>query len=284
MSNDILVSAAQLNELIRAGNCTVVDCRFDFSNTDKGRAEWLDGHIPGAFYAHLDADLAAPIEDHSGRHPLPLTADFAEYLASIAWSEGKLMVAYDAGSNAISARLWWMMRYFGQPSALLDGGLEAWVDAGFMLEAGETRVEPAPVEKLFPDERMTESTSVIHDSLDSPDLVVLDARAVERYSGEIENLDTRAGHIPGALSRPFGDNLDDKGRFLNPDVLKAQFEAVLGGSAASGLVHSCGSGVTACHNLFSMELAGMGVSRLYPGSWSEWIRNPGRPVATGRAP
>ena len=284
MSNDILLSAAQLNELIQAGSCTVVDCRFDFSNKNKGRAEWLGGHIPGAFYAHLDADLAARIENHSGRHPLPVTEDFAEYLASIAWRDGKLLVAYDGGSNAISARLWWMMRYFGQPSALLDGGLAAWVDAGFSLETGETRVEPAPVEHLVPDELLTVSTDVIHDSLNSPDLLVLDARAAERYSGEIENLDARAGHIPGALNRPFNDNLDDDGRFRSPDRLKAQFAALLGGSAASSVVHSCGSGVTACHNLFAMELAGLGATRLYPGSWSEWIRDPGRPLATGKAP
>ena len=125
MNNEIVASAMQLHELIQAGDCTVVDCRFDFSRPGKGRMDWLAGHIPGAFYAHLDDDLAAPIEAHTGRHPLPLTHDFAQYLASIAWTEGKLLVAYDDGSNAISSRLWWLMRYVGQPAALLDGGLVA---------------------------------------------------------------------------------------------------------------------------------------------------------------
>jgi thiosulfate/3-mercaptopyruvate sulfurtransferase len=282
MNSDILVSAAQLDELIQTGNCTVVDCRFDFSHTMRGRLDWLAGHIPGAFYAHLDHDLASPIEDHSGRHPLPLTTDFARYLASMGWTDGNLLVAYDERSNAISSRLWWLMRYFGQPSALLDGGLAAWLEAGFPLEAGETRTDPAPVEPLKPEERMTVSADLIHGNLGSPELVVLDARAAERFSGDVEYLDTRAGHIPGSLNRPFGDNLDGEGRFRDPELLRAQFEEVLGGSATSGVVHSCGSGVTACHNLFAMELAGMRATRLYPGSWSEWIRDPGRPVETGR--
>jgi len=252
MNSEVVVSPEQLHELIQAGDCTVVDCRFDLSNPDRGRAQWLAGHIPGAFYAHLDDDLAAPIEAHSGRHPLPLTDDFAQYLASIAWSEGKLLVAYDDGSNAISSRLWWLMRYFGQPAALLDGGLAAWKKAGLGMEAGAIRAEAAPVKLLVADERMTVSADFIHHSLNSGKVVVLDARAPERFSG--------------------------------PEILKAQFETALGGLAAGSVVHSCGSGITACHNLFAMELAGLGATRLYPGSWSEWIRDPDRPLETGKAP
>ena len=284
MNNEIVVSAKQLHELIQTGDCTVVDCRFDLSRPGKGRMDWLAGHIPGAFYAHLDDDLAAPIEAHTGRHPLPLTHDFAQYLASIAWTEGKLLVAYDDGSNAISSRLWWLMRYFGQPAALLDGGLVAWKKAGLPLEEGENGVEPAPLEHLVPDERMIVSADEILDGLDSPEMLVLDARAPERFSGEVENLDSKAGHIPAALNRPFGDNLDKEGQFRDPEILKAQFEAALSGFATADVVHSCGSGVTACHNLFAMELAGLGPTRLYPGSWSEWIRDPDRPLETGNTP
>jgi len=284
MNHEIVVSAKQLHKLIQAGDCTVVDCRFDFSRPGKGRTDWLDGHIPSAFYAHLDDDLAAPIEAHTGRHPLPLTSDFAQYLASIAWTDGTLLVAYDDGSNAISSRLWWLMRYFGQPAVLLDGGLVAWKKAGLPLEEGENGVEPAPLEHLVPDERMIVSADEILDGLDSPEMLVLDARAPERFSGEVENLDSKAGHIPAALNRPFGDNLDKEGQFRDPEILKAQFEAALSGIAAAGVVHSCGSGVTACHNLFAMELAGLGPTRLYPGSWSEWIRDPERPLETGKAP
>lgn len=281
MNSDNLLTTAQLNDLIQTGNCTVVDCRFDFIFKNKGRSDWLAGHIPGAFYAHLDDDLAAPVVDHSGRHPLPSPSDFAHYLASIGWSPGKLLVAYDAGSNAISARLWWMMRYFGQPSALLDGGLAAWEDAGLPLASGETRVTASPIENLMPIEPMAVSSELIHDSLGTSGLTVLDARAAERFSGEVENLDSKAGHIPGALNRPFDDNLDERGRFHAPEILKAQFVDALGETAPGKVVHSCGSGVTACHNLFAMERAGLGGSRLYPGSWSEWIRDPHRPVATG---
>jgi thiosulfate/3-mercaptopyruvate sulfurtransferase len=283
MNNQTLVSLNQLHDLIQAGDCIVVDCRFDISRPERGRAQWLAGHIPGAFYAHLDDDLAAPIEAHTGRHPLPLTDDFAQYLASIAWTTDKLLVAYDDGSNAISSRLWWLMRYFGQPAALLDGGLAAWKAAGLPMKAGAAGVEAAPVEHLVPDERMIVSADYILDGLDSAEMVVLDARAQERFSGKVENLDSEAGHIPGALNRPFGDNLDAEGRFLDPEILKAQFEVALGGFAIDSVVHSCGSGITACHNLFAMELAGLGTTRLYPGSWSEWIRDPARPLETGQS-
>lgn len=284
MNNKILVSATELNDLIEAGDCTVVDCRFDLANPDKGRADWLSGHIPGAAYAHLDDDLAAPIEAHTGRHPLPTAADFARYLASTGWRPGKLLVAYDDGSNAISARLWWMMRYFGQPSALLDGGLAAWRKAGFALEKGDTTAQAATLAQLLPARQMTVTSEDIQDSIESTQLLVLDARAPERYSGKVEFLDTKAGHIPNALNWPFTRNLGRDGRFLDAETLRAQFETLLSESDPAEIVHSCGSGVTACHNLFAMELAGLGFTRLYPGSWSEWIRDPGRPVKTGEAP
>ena len=281
MNREILVSAERLHALIQAGACCVVDCRFDFARTGKGRADWLAGHIPGAAYAHLDDDLAAPIADHSGRHPLPDTHDFASYLASIAWSEGLLVVAYDENSNAISSRLWWMMRYYGQPAALLDGGLAAWTAAGFPLESGPPTFEHTGTVRLTPDENLAVASDTILEKLDSAALLVLDARARERFTGEYETLDAKAGHIPGALNRPFSDNLGNDGRFLPPAILKRQFEEVLGGTDPEYVVHSCGSGVTACHNLFAMELAGLGRTRLYPGSWSEWIRDPRRPIAIG---
>lgn len=284
MNSEILVSPARLNDLIHSGKCTVVDCRFDLSNPQSGRAGWLEGHIPGASYAHLDHDLAAPVEPHTGRHPLPGATIFAQFLASTGWSKDKLLVAYDTGPNAISARLWWMMRYFGNGAALLDGGLAAWIDCGLPLESGMPAVSPTPVEVLDCDERLTISAAILYDHLEYSDWVVLDARAPERYAGKVENLDTKAGHIPGALNRPFSDNLDNSGCFKSADLLKDQFEALLGPAGATQVVHSCGSGVTACHNLFAMELAGLGFTRLYPGSWSEWIRDSARPVKTGIDP
>jgi thiosulfate/3-mercaptopyruvate sulfurtransferase len=177
-----------------------------------------------------------------------------------------------------------MMRYFGQSAALLDGGLAAWIDSGFPLESGTPQVAPAIAESFEPDERLAISAAAIYDQMESPEWVVVDARAPERYSGKVEYLDSKAGHIPGALNRPFGDNLDNSGCFRPPELLKAQFEALVGPVSATKVVHSCGSGVTACHNLFAMELAGLGFTRLYPGSWSEWIRDPARPVKTGIDP
>jgi thiosulfate/3-mercaptopyruvate sulfurtransferase len=280
MNKNILVSASRLGELIASDDCVTVDCRFDFSDTSKGRADWLAGHIPGAVYAHLDHDLAAPIQEHTGRHPLPDPADFARFLASAGWSDGKLLVAYDENSNAMASRLWWMMQYFGQPSALLDGGLAAWVRAGYELESGPVTTRALPVEELQPNASMVIDSPTLHARLDS--LTVLDARASERFTGQAETLDSKAGHIPGALNRPFGSNLKLNGSFKEPATLLAEFEDALDRRDPGTLVHSCGSGVTACHNLFAMELAGMGMTRLYPGSWSEWIRDPERGIETGR--
>lgn len=281
MNNKLLVSARRLHELIQLRQCLLVDCRFALTDPEKGRAEWLAAHIPGAGYAHLDDDLAAPVSPESGRHPLPDAAAFAKFLASLGWSPGKLLIAYDDGSNAISVRLWWLMRYFDQSAALLDGGLAAWIEAGFSLEAGPPQTQPAPVTKLSGDNRMIVSCRQIEANIQSRQHALLDARAAERFSGQVEPLDTKGGHIPGALSRPLQLNLAEDGRFKAPEVLLSEFSDLLGGTISAQVVHSCGSGVTACHNLFSMELAGLKHSMLYPGSWSEWIRNPDRPIEKG---
>jgi len=278
MQPPILLSATQLSERIRAGDCTVVDCRFDLANTGRGRSEWFAGHIPGARYAHLDDDLSSPIRPDSGRHPLPEVARFAGFLASIGWREDRLLVAYDESANAIASRLWWLMRYFAQPAALLDGGLAAWRAAGLPLESGAPMVEPSATPILVPDPDRVVTTPQL--AAQPAAQTLIDARTSDRFSGALETLDARAGHIPGAVNRPFGNNLRLNGRFKDPAELRREFEALLGGRPPR-VVHSCGSGVTACHNLFAMELAGMTGSKLYPGSWSEWIRDPARPIATG---
>jgi len=278
MSEPILLSAARLNERIAAGEAIAVDCRFDLADTGKGRRDWLAGHVPGARYAHLDDDLSSPVLAHTGRHPLPDPDGFARFLSSIGWRPGLLLVAYDESSNAIAARLWWLMRYFGQAASLLDGGLAAWRAAGLRLETGEPTVEPAPAPTLSPEEGLVVSTRRLAAELGQ--LTVVDARSSERFTGASEPLDTRAGHIPGAINRPLGSNLRLNGRFKDPAELRGEFEELLEGREGA-VVHSCGSGVTACHNLFAMELAGLGGSRLYAGSWSEWIRDPARPIATG---
>jgi thiosulfate/3-mercaptopyruvate sulfurtransferase len=280
MSKEILVSPDRLQQLILAGDCLVVDCRFDLSDAKKGRNDWLAGHIPGAHYAHLDDDLAAPITIQSGRHPLPETAAFAGFLASLGWSEGQLLVACDEGSNALAGRMWWLMRYFGQPAALLDGGLAAWKEAGLPLETGPVELRQSPLPRLQAITAMAVSTEQVLKNLESKDDIVLDARAPERFTGQIEPLDTIGGHIPDSVNRHLQLNLEVNGKFKTPATLRSEFEALLGVTGAGSIVHSCGSGVTACHNLFAMELAGMGTGRLYIGSWSEWIRDPSRPIVT----
>jgi thiosulfate/3-mercaptopyruvate sulfurtransferase len=276
------VSPGQLQELLAAGACVAVDCRYDFAKHGEGLRSYLAGHIPGAHYADLDGDLSSPVTTDSGRHPLPAAETFAEFLSRISWTNETLLVAYDDRTNAFSARLWWLMRYFGHPSALLDGGLEAWIRAGLPRETGSAQSAPTALTRLKPDASMTVVAADLLHRLELAGLTLIDARAPERFSGEVEPLDTRAGHIPGALNRPLGLNLDPSGCFKDPASLKQEFETLLNRRSPASVVHSCGSGVTACHNRFAMELAGLGGTRVYPGSWSEWIRDPARPIETGR--
>lgn len=279
---ELLVTPERLQGLLASGSCVVVDCRYDLGKPGAGLQHFLGGHIPSAQYAALGSDLSSPVTSTSGRHPLPSADAFAEFLGRIGWTPDVLLVAYDERNNAIAARLWWLMRYFGCNAALLDGGLEAWTRAGLSLETGSPRCTATAVPSLQPDPSLIVGAAEIVSSLTHPFLTLVDARAPERFSGDVEPLDTRAGHIPGALNRPLGQNLDAAGCFKSPASLKQEFDALLGNRSPTSVVHSCGSGVTACHNRFAMELAGMGKTRIYPGSWSEWIRDPARPIATGR--
>jgi len=277
-SSEILLSVERLHRLLESGSCTLVDCRFDLMEPEKSLQDYLDGHIPQAVYAHLNEDLSSSITPESGRHPLPAADNFAGFLANIGWRSGKLLVAYDVGNNAFSARLWWLMRYFGLTSALLDGGLEAWREAGLPLQAGLHGNVTGERPQLAPDCRLTVDVADILSRLGA--LTLIDARAPERFSGATEPLDSKAGHIPGALNRPMALNLNSRGQFKSPEQLRAEFGILLDDIDTGKVVHYCGSGVTACHNAFAMELAGLGTSRIYPGSWSEWIRDPSRPVET----
>ena len=202
------------------------------------------------------------------------------WLASIGWEPGILLVAYDDRTSMLASRLWWMMRWIGYDACVLDGGLGAWVSAGFSLESGETEPRPATVSSYTLDSSRVVETDDVVANLEKDHFVVIDARAKERFSGAVEPLDTRAGHIPGALNHPFTENLGPGGKFLSPEQLKLLWTERLGGRDPGQVAHSCGSGVTACHNLLAMERAGLAGSRLYAGSWSEWIRDESRPIAT----
>lgn len=275
---DILLTVDQLAELLQQKACVLVDCRFDLSQPQKSLQDYLAGHIPGAAYAHLDEHLSSEIGPQTGRHPLPDPERFAGFLQSIGWKSEKLLVAYDAGNNAFSSRLWWLMRYFGMNSALLDGGLEAWKQAGLPLQQGRVDFAPGNCPELTANSSLTVSAANILTL--ASQLTLIDARAPERYSGAVEPLDSKAGHIPGALNRPLGLNLNADGRFKSPQQLHDEFSLLLGSRPIDHVVNYCGSGVTACHNTFAMELAGLGSTRIYPGSWSEWIRDPSRPIET----
>ncbi len=274
-----LIDAASLTAL-PPHEVLIVDCRFDLADPAKGARDYLDGHIPGAVYASLDHDLSdlSRQAEGLGRHPLPLESAFNALLSRWGWREGMQVVSYDAAGGALAAaRLWWLLRLVGvQQVAVLDGGYAAWLAAGLSVERGESAARPASQVSLHYD-----ASQVLLDHAAFLQGKLLDARAAPRYRGDVEPLDRVGGHVPGALNRPFADNLDNDGRFKPAELLRDEFAAVLGSTMPSQVVHMCGSGVTACHNLLAMEHAGLHGSRLYAPSWSGWISDPSRPVAKG---
>ena len=246
----------------------------------------MTGHIPGARYADLNRDLSAPIGPQTGRHPLPAPDAFARRLEFLGIGNHTQVVAYDDANGSLAARLWWMLRWVGHDAvAVLDGGLKAWIAAGGALESGEPapRGSAAAAEHFTPqvDSDAAVSTAELERGLRDPKLKLVDARAAERYAGLVEPIDAVAGHIAGAVNHPFTANLGADNRFLPAAELKRRWEERLAGAEAKDLVAMCGSGVTACHNLLSLEVAGLPGAKLYAGSWSEWIRDPRRPIARG---
>ncbi len=275
-----LVSAEQLIAARAAGAMPlIVDCSFDLADAGAGERAFAQGHLPGAVYAHLDRELAGAKTGRNGRHPLPARADFAATLARLGVTPARAVVVYDAQGGMYAARAWWMLRWVGHRAvSVLDGGLGAWKAAGGALETGDVASVAATTAYPVGDSLVaTVDADTLLKSLGR--VTLLDARAGERYRGEVEPLDARAGHIPGARSRFFKDNLDAQGRFRPAAELRAAFTAF--GAVPARVVHQCGSGVTACHNLLAMEVAGLSGSALYPGSWSEWSSDPARPVAVG---
>lgn len=276
-----LIDPAQLAANLGHPDWVVVDCRYDLFDPGAGRVAYLEGHLPGARFADLGQDLSAPVTSVTGRHPLPDPETFAETLGRWGIDHMVQVVAYDADSGAFASRLWWMLRWMGFTRvAVLDGGLAAWMGAGQPL----SDAEPAVVARHF--EGAANAAMVANvDELAARGGVarplLVDARTPERFRGDDEPIDPVAGHIPGAVNLFQGGNVDETGRFLPMDQLRARITEAIGDAAGHKVVHYCGSGVSACHNLLAMEHVGMPDSRLYPGSWSEWIRDAERPVATG---
>lgn len=260
----------------------VIDCRFSLADTSAGALAYAESHVPGAHYAHLDHDLSGPHDAlGAGRHPWPPEAVLAAFCARAGIVPGRRVVAYDDGDGAFAARLWWLLRVAGHRDvAVLDGGWAAWRAAG-LAESGEPVATAAPASPWQPefDRAWLVDADGVSRHLAQGGLLI-DARATPRFRGEVEPIDARAGHVPGAVSRPYGDNLVE-GRFESADVLAHAFDALLGDRAPVDVVVMCGSGVTACHHLLAMAHADRPGARLYTGSWSGWIEDPARQVATG---
>ncbi|WP_250473492.1 sulfurtransferase [Caballeronia sp. GAFFF1] len=281
-----LISAANLAQWLAdaPGSVLVFDCRFDLAAPEAGETAYAAGHIPGAHYLHLDRDLSGAKTGTNGRHPLPERAALVEKLAGFGLNEGQQVVAYDAQGGMYAARLWWLLRWLGHDSvALLDGGLQAWEAAGKPLD---TAVPPKTqgTFKAGQPLQVTVDARAIERSIGTRDHLLIDARAADRYRGENETIDPVGGHIPGALNHFFKNNLTQEGRFKTAHELREAFASLIGETPADRVVLQCGSGVTACHNALAMEIAGLHGAALYPGSWSEWSADPGRPVATGANP
>ncbi|MCW2268684.1 3-mercaptopyruvate sulfurtransferase [compost metagenome] len=278
-----LITAQQLAERLEAPALVILDCRFALEDIDYGQRSYAEGHIAGAHFADLERDLSGPIvKGVTGRHPLPDPLRLVERLRSWGIDNDSEIVLYDDGPGAFAARAWWLLAWLGKRSgvSILDGGLKAWHAAGLPLSLDP----PARREGSFsgePDMNLVIAADQLVERLGQPEMTLIDARGLPRFRGEVEPIDPVAGHIPGAQCAAFTDNLGADGRFLPADQLKQRFAKKIGKRSPEQLVAYCGSGVTACHNLFALALAGYPLGKLYAGSWSEWITNPQRRVATG---
>lgn len=280
MTHATLVSPDLLNQNLDNPNWVLVDCRFSLANSGAGGYAYRHGHIPHARYAHLDNDLSSAITRFTGRHPLPGFTALAKKLGAWGIANDSQVVAYDDAGGAFAGRLWWLLRCMGHDKvAVLDGGIQHWQRLGFALTTTLPRPKPGTFRPYLNTAHWLNAQQV-QTGLAKKVIRLIDARTPERYRGEQEPIDPVAGHIPGAVNRAFQLNLDKQGLFLSADSLRAQFKQLIGATAPEQVVHYCGSGVTACHNLLAMEHAGLTGSKLYAGSWSEWIRDKNRPVRT----
>ncbi|MEO8857565.1 MAG: sulfurtransferase [Burkholderiaceae bacterium] len=281
-----LISASQLQALVAEGSPLMVfDCSFELMKPEAGAQQFSESHIPGAMHAdldrHLSAQAGAPTAS-GGRHPLPTRETFAAWLGGAGFESRMQAVVYDRQGVNYCGRLWWMLKWAGHENvAVLDGGLQAWHEAGGVVTSGPSTSHPPRRFDLGPERAALVEAAEILQRLGKPSLSIIDARGAARYRGEVEPLDPVAGHIPGALNRPFGQNIGPDGKFKSPADLHAEFTQLLAGRDPASAVHQCGSGVSAVPNLLAMEVAGLGRQALYAGSWSDWSSDLSRPFAQG---
>ena len=280
-TTNLLITNAQLRLLIEKKDPILIfDCRFDLSKSHIGKEHYLEGHIPSAVYIDLEKDLSGTKNPLLGRHPLPSPSDWAITRSRLGITKNSQSGLYDHQENTYSARMWWMLMSTGHTNIqILDGGYHSWLDSQGAIEVGETKhtsplsdALPIAYEHLF-------TMKDVQENLSSKAFQIIDARTAERFRGDVEPLDPVAGHIPGAINRLYKKNLKEGSSFKTPEVLRQEWSSV--NLPPSSIVHQCGSGVTACHNLFAMELAGLKGSKLYAGSWSEWCNHPTNLMAKG---
>lgn len=283
LPNSHLISAAELFRRLEDSSVVVLDCRFDLMRPSAGHEAWLESHIPGAVYADLDRDLSGPITADSGRHPLPDPDALAERFRGLGVNGNSTVIAYDASSGAIASRAWWLLRWLGHGNVMiLDGGFDAWVDAGLPLASGEEERSPGDLQARSRPDWILTTEDVVRMGADGTRRRLVDARDAARFRGEREPIDRVAGRIPGTSNLPFAATIGDDGRLQDALTLRRLLGDCLGDDVVTEWGVMCGSGVTACHLALVAEIAGLGMPRVYVGSYSEWIRDAGRPVATGR--
>lgn len=277
-----LISAKEALARLHDPDWVFVDCRFSLQEPSKGREEYLEGHIPGAFYAHLDEDLSSPvIPGKTSRHPMLPVDRMAELFSSWGIDEKVQVVVYDFKGGGMAVRLWWMLQWLGHEAvALMDGGWADWKGLNYPVSVAAPDRQPRQFNPR-PQEGWTMDAGQVAAASQDPAFRVVDVRNYERYIGQEEPIDPVAGHIPGAINIPFMENVDEDGFFKPAEELRKKYSEKLAGVPADHVVFYCGSGVTSCHNILAMRVAGLGHATLYPGSWSEWITDPSRPVATG---
>ena len=281
MAFQTIISVEHLAKYLSSSDWLVFDTRFNLMNAQWGREQYHFGHIPGASYVHLNEELSGPvIPDVTGRHPLPIFENFADRVAQWGISRQHQIVIYDQCEGMFAARMWWMLKWCGLDNvAVLDGGLKAWLAAGHDVSTAPPLPSKATSLALQANEAMYVDAQAVLESVSSRRCILMDARATDRYRGENETIDKKAGHIPGAVSSPFMHNLDETGCFLTVETLRDYYQPLLPQSKACNVIVYCGSGVTAAHNILTMYHAGLGLAKLYPGSWSEWITDAKRPIA-----
>lgn len=279
-----LISAQALAARIvdDAASLCIVDCRADLSDPTAGARSFAERHLPGARFLDLEQDLSGPKTGTNGRHPLPDREALAAKLARMGVSQHTQVVAYDAHGGMYAARLWWLLRWLGHDAvAVLDGGFPAWESSGGLVEFSPPRSAELGNFTIRPALATTVDAAFVLANISDRQRLIVDARAADRYRGENEDRDPVAGHIPGAANRFFKNNLGDDGLFKSADMLRSEFAEILDSTPVQQAVMQCGSGVTACHNLLALEIAGLSGAALYPGSWSEWVADKSRPVAVG---